>query len=385
MSNKNQHYVSQTYLRWFGIPHHSGQAKAINLFAIRAKRIVHAASIKTQCSHDYFYGRDNRAVEDLLQFFEGRYGAAMASLDRGAVTVREVEVLMQFLFLQYLRTPFQLQERLRLIEEFGALEVAGKRVHDKLPPIDKVREIQHQLYIFAKEHSAFADLVPVFLMNRTKVPFVTSDNPALHLNRLYSQRYGDPTAGLIQSGAIAAMPLSPRTLLLAYDSDVYQPIGKDSVLEIRRESDVERLNEIQVVRASETLFFQNRDDAEYVTRLFDKYASARKEEWSFTWVGIRDGEDGKFERFRTITPEDKDSLEPRIQSMSPILPAPTTWPSFVKFKMRPRGWTTGSAVGFVREAHSGRSREFRQIVLPDRIPLHHTPLHRTVLYQKKDA
>lgn len=381
MSNRNQHFVSQTYLRWFGVPHESGEPKALNLFAIAPRKIVHLASIKNQCSSDYFYGRD-QPVEDLLQFFEGRYGAAMASLDRGYMRESEVEALMQFLFLQSLRTPFQLQERLRLISEFSKLEVAGKRVREALPAPDKVREIQHQLYIFAKEHSAFADLTPVFLINRTRLPFVTSDNPSMYMNRLYSQRYGDPTGGLIQAGGIATMPLTPRISLLAYDADVYQPIGNKSVCDVRRETDVDRLNELQVIRASGVLFFQDSADERYVARLFETYEGARKTEWSVTRVFIRDGENEHFERFRRIRREDQNSLEPRIQSMSPILPAPSTWPSFIKIKMRPKGWTNGTVVGFIREAHTNRAKGFRRQVLPDRLPRNHVDLD--VMYERKN-
>jgi hypothetical protein len=222
---------------------------------------------------------------------------------------------MLFLFLQYLRTSFQLNERLRLIDEFAALEIAGRGVRAGLSKPDNAREMQHQLYIFAKEHSAFEDLAPALLVNRTKSPLISSDNPAIFMNKLYSQRYGDPTAGLISSGAIALMPLTPRIALLAYDDDVYARL--DPFFEIRNENDVHRINELQVVRASETLFFQKWADADYVTGLFNKYSSGRKAEWSVTWVGIRDGEDDKFERYRTLKPEDRDSLEPRIQSMSP--------------------------------------------------------------------
>jgi hypothetical protein len=383
LSNKNQHFVSQTYLRWFGIPRGDEQPKSINLFATKTKKIVLNASIKRQCSRNYFYGRD-AVVEDLLQFFEGRYGAAMASLDRGAATTEQLGSIIQFLFLQYLRTPFQLRERLRLISEFASMEIGGKKVRDKLPDPDNAREMQHQIYIFAKEHSAFADLEMVLLVNNTKIPFVTSDNPAIFMNRLYSQRYSDPTAGVIQSGAVTTMPLTPRIALLAYDSDVYQAVGRNSVLEVRNESDVNRLNELQVIRASDALFFQAESDSAYVTDLFDRYRSGRRTDWSFTWVGIRDGEDDEFERYRTMTAEDKDSLEPRIQSMSPLIPAPTIWPTFIKFKLRPKGWSNGSVVGFIRWAHTDRSSGFRQSVLPRRLPRNHSAAHRDVIFQRKD-
>jgi len=141
MSNKNQHFVSQTYLRGFGIPG-EGETRAINLFAIGAGKVVEAASIRQQCSSNYFYGQ-NEAVENLLQLFESRYGSAMANLKRGAIRRDQLETLVQFTFLQSLRTSSQLKERLRLIEEWGKLEIAGKRVRDNLPAPDKAREIQH--------------------------------------------------------------------------------------------------------------------------------------------------------------------------------------------------------------------------------------------------
>jgi hypothetical protein len=379
MSNKNQHFVSQTYLRGFGIPQ-AGEVRAINLFAIGPGRIVEAASIKRQCSSDYFYGK-NDAAENLLQYFETRYGSAMANLKRGALREDEIESLTQFMFLQSLRTSSQLEERLRIIGEWGKLEIASRRVREKLPPPDKAREMQHQLYIFAKEHGLFADLAPVLLVNRTTVPFITSDNPAMFMNRLYSQRYGDPTGGIIQSGGIATMPLTSSIALLCYDADVYQPIGKGFVLEVQRETDVDRLNELQVIRAAGALYFESVHDARYVERLFNTFKGGRRAEWSITRVFIRDGENDRFERFRRIRPEDAKSTEARLQTTSPILPAPSTWPTFIKYKMRPRGWSNGTIVGYVREAHTNRAPGFRQEVLPRRLPAKLVDLE--VMYERK--
>ena len=261
------------------------------------------------------------------------------------------------------------------------MKISGKQVRGHLPAPDEVQETQHQLVIFSQENSVFADLLPVIFVNRTAIPFITSDNPAMYLNKLYSQRYGDPTGGLIQAGGIATMPLTPKVAMLAYDADVYKPIGREAVLEVRRESDVERLNELQVMRASGALFFQNLADGDYVRRLFQTYGSRRRAEWTVTRTFIRDGEDERFERFRRVQLGDRDSLEPRLQSMSPILPAPSTWPTFIKFKMRPRGWSNGTVVGYVREAHTTRSTGFECEVLPYRLPRHHVEMD--VMFERK--
>jgi len=153
------------------------------------------------------------------------------------------------------------------------------------------------------------------------------------------------------------------------------------VFDVRREADVDRLNELQVIRAAGALYFQSAGHAPYVEKLFNTYQWGRRTEWSLSRVFIRDGEDDRFEHYRRIRPEDADSLEPRLQTTAPILPAPSTWPSFIKYKMRPKGCSNGTIVGYVREAHTKRAPGFRKQVLPDRLPRNHVDLE--VMYEMK--
>lgn len=90
MSNKNQHFVSQTYLRGFGVALPEGERKAINLHATRARKVVEGAWIKQQRSSDYFYGRDQwwrleAARAPALSPFEVDFG----SLDAFEAFVRD--------------------------------------------------------------------------------------------------------------------------------------------------------------------------------------------------------------------------------------------------------------------------------------------------------
>ncbi len=85
--------------------------------------------------------------------------------------------------------------------------------------------MQQQIYIAAKAGNVLHDLRPVFLINRTKVPFITSDNPACVTNRLYTQRYQDCTSGLFQSGAAIFLPLTSRLAFMGYDHEVFHPFG----------------------------------------------------------------------------------------------------------------------------------------------------------------
>ena len=195
-SNKNQHFVPKAYLRPFG----NDDQRSINLYALGSKRSVEGASIKSQCSRNYFYG-SSPVFEDFIQYFEGRFGQAMGRLQQAEILKSDISAMFDFFVLQYLRTPHQLAQRKEVFEAFRNTVIGGKPLHEVLEeaqkPIDDQREMQQQIYIMAKAGNILHDLRPKFLINRTKVPFITSDNPACVTNRLYTQRYRDRTSGLI--------------------------------------------------------------------------------------------------------------------------------------------------------------------------------------------
>lgn len=385
-SNKNQHFVPKVYLRPFG----NADDRSINLYAFGPDRCVEGASIKGQCSRNFFYGTDPK-FEEFLQYFEGRYGEVIARLQQGEVKETDIVAMFSFFVLQHLRTPHMLANRLDVVEAFRNTIIGGKALHevreDAQRPTDLQREMQEQIYIAAKAGSYFDDLTPVFLINRSKIPFITSDNPACLTNRLYTQRYGDATSGMIQSGAAIFLPLTAQLAFMGYDGDVFHPVSRLISHEVRNAFDVNRLNELQAQVATGTLFFTDWSDSVYVQRLAHNCKGMRRETWSHIWTSIKDGEDAEYERFRAVTEADNESKEARVTSVSMYNPAPSTWPSFLRFKLRPKGFTTGSAVGFVRAAHATEKKgpDFRQVVLPASIPKHHTPEHREVMWMRKNA
>jgi Protein of unknown function (DUF4238) len=357
-NNKNQHFVPKVYLRPFG----NEDKRSINLYAFGPDCCISDASIKGQCSRNYFYGHD-AIFDNFNKYFEGQYGSTISRLEAGHIANSDVSNLYRFFVLQYLRTPHMLQQRTHMIDAFKNMVIGGKTMQehrdDVRKPIDPQREMQHQIYIAAKENDALHDLAPVILLNKTKVPFITSDNPACLTNRLYTQRYRDGTSGLIQSGVAIALPLTPQVMFFGYDSDVYHSLGSEVITDVRSENDVYRLNELQAQIATSTLFFANWRHHEYVTDLARRTVGRRKDNWSYVWTGIRDGGISGYERYRKVTDADAQSNETRITSVSPFMASPSTWPSFLRFKLRPVGYTTGSAVGYVRQAHAEKRADKR--------------------------
>lgn len=384
-NNKNQHFVPKVYLRPFG----NDDRKSINLHAFGLGECIPNASIRGQCSRNYFYGKEE-VFDQYNKHFEGRYGEAISRIEVGEINPADVSILFRFFVLQHLRTPHMLRQREHMIDAFKNTVIGGKHLHEvseeAREAVDPQSEMQHQIYIAAKENGALHDLRPVILLNRTKVPFITSDNPACITNRLYTQRYHDATSGLIQSGLAIALPLNPRLTFFGYDEDVYQPLGSSIVYEIRNENDVHRLNELQAQIATQTLFFSHWNDRDYVANLAQKTVGRRRDNWSFVWTGIRDGGASDFVRYRKVTDADAESKATRITSVSPYIAAPTTWPSFLRFKMRPKGCTAGSAIGYVRKSYAEKklNKGFELVILPANIPDSHKPQHRDVIWLREN-
>ena len=381
--NKNQHFVPKVYLRQFANP----DASSINLYTIGSDKLVSNASIKHQCSRNYFYGTD-KVFEDFIQHFEGEYGKIMSSLSNGEVTEGQLDTLLRFLVLQLMRTPHMLEQRFATFEAFKNIEIGGQTLaelgEEEFQNFSVSREMQQQIYIAAKENNILSDLSVCLIQNRTNQPFITSDNPAFYLNRLYSQRYRDETSGLIQSGLIAGLPLSSNLFLLAYDSDVYKPVGKNFIHSISNSADVARLNEIQIQTATNTLFFEDWNDRNYVREAAMSFAHTRRETWVYTWTGIEDGKQNGFTRIRKVRPEDAGSKAPRISTVSRILPQPSSWPSFINVRLFPHGYSSGSMMGFVRAAEQERSplKRLKRVKLPRRIPQNETARGRDVFWHK---
>lgn len=379
-NNKNQHFVPKAYLRRFSCDPPDAERRRINGYLIDHEKFIDGISISDQCSKNKFYGSDE-IFEDFVQHFEGCYGIAIEALEgNGQIYAGDIA---RFFLLQYLRTPHMLEQRRKTIDHAQNLKVGGISRPEPMNFVQS-REMQHQLYIAAAENDILEDLEPVFIVNLTSVPFITSDNPATCTNRYNIQKLGDPTSGLVSSGLVAAMPLNSHWLYLAYDRDVYKLNANDGILELRNENDVHRLNELQAIMATSCLYFADETGKAAVERAMQHGMEKRRDSWVEIWTGIADGVVKGMERYRKEQPGDEESREPRIVSVSPIMPKPHTWPSFLKLSASPKGCDTGAMAGFFRQgSQQAKDGKLPLIKLPKAQHRDANPLTRKVAYIKE--
>ena len=95
-------------------------------------------------------------------------------------------------------------------------------------------------------------------MNKTDVEFVTSDNPVVLYNQLFSFRKFGSNTGLAQKGLQIFLPISPKIALIFYDHDVYS-VGKRHSLTVNIDlvRDVYELNTLQMCSAMNCVYFRD--------------------------------------------------------------------------------------------------------------------------------
>jgi hypothetical protein len=116
-----------------------------------------------------------------------------------------------------------------------------------------------------------ADLGSVLLSVRGPMPLITSDNPAVKYNLYCEGVQGVGVTGLMCSGFLLFLPLSPKFLLLLYDKHVYKiKSAANGLVEVADSSDVSQLNMLQAVHADNVVLFSEQSYSESVCDLFKK-------------------------------------------------------------------------------------------------------------------
>jgi len=125
------------------------------------------------------------------------------------------------------------------------------------------------------------DMVPCLVVNKTKIDFITSDNPVALCNwwfhHIYRQRPGSGI-GLAQAGLEIYLPLSPRHQLILYDRNIWSvpKANAGGTIYLRKDGDVFALNERQVLNAQRNVYFASMGASKHVAELFQECANRRK-------------------------------------------------------------------------------------------------------------
>lgn len=267
---KNQHYVPQFYQRNFSV-----NGKTIGAYILDKGKAVEQAPIKYQSSQDYFYS-ENMRIEGALSEMEGLASTIIDKIladPKVILSKEERYTIYSFVMIQIGRTLAQanlLQEtadktaRMMLKKYVAAMRSSEDSAEVK----DITDEIIDSVSINLKEPGLFAignqaqlvntciDLECKTLINNTRIPFITSDNPACMYDT-FLERMAEFTYALGSRGLQIYFPLSDRIALFYYDNKCYK-LGdrKKKYVEITDENDIRELNKLSACSANKVIYYK---------------------------------------------------------------------------------------------------------------------------------
>ena len=206
-------------------------------------------------------------------------------------------------------------------------------------------------------HPYAKDLKFVVLRNTSKIDFITSDNPAIMANKLALEPGEKESFGIISSGTILSMPLTPRLSALFFDIGIYTvsiPQGTRFVT-IKSEPDVMAMNHLQHLHAHKNLYFFNWDDRDRIAEQASAVKNERAQATAKFTTLIRD-HSLPGESYRAGSEQEQTEAREVLLKGSYVPPRPSQWPSFLKYRPKPISYNNQTAIGRVRKQEWLRHR-----------------------------
>jgi hypothetical protein len=344
--NKNQHYVPRVHLKPFTL---DGAGLAINLLNIDRMKSVQNAPVKNQCSGDYFYGKDE-CLERAINSIETPYGDILRFLmgDNATVNSTVSIVILRFVYLQHVRTEAASR---KAAEMTGTMhDVPGSDI--PIPPLrDAIKTaVQFAMRNFADSMSIVDDLKVCIARNRTDRPFVTSDDPAVLTNRLHIQRLRKVrrSFGVKTAGAIFLLPLSPSLCAIVYDSAVYQSSQRAGWIDVTRGPDVDAINEHQILNCMVNLYYREWDRRDQLVQQVLARRQLRPEHRHTVVHAALDCTTEWGSRYAVKEIKDLREEEEVLVHVTTNHPAPSAWPTFLRFRPDAKAYSNNTGAGLTR-------------------------------------
>jgi hypothetical protein len=346
-SNKNQHFVPKAYLRAFT---HGQDGRAIDLLHMPSGKAVFGAPVRNQCSANYFYGKDP-LLEDAIQTVEGAYAQCVSALQADPDTVTSLQdvQLRRFLYLQHLRT----EASARHIAEYtGAIAAMAPGVMPDMTRQEMMRtSIIAAMHGYADSMRIVDDLKLRIVRNQTSIPFVTSDDPALLLNRWHQGQRANLNAsfGVGSAGVLMLMPLTPRLAVMLFDGAIYSVPHNRLIVRVHRPNDVLALNAIQALHCNVSLYFDGENGLEAARSAARLVKDRRPGTRLVVTYAVKAETSGEYTRYAVTDRPDFEAQEDMLAHTMTIRAVPPSWPSFIGLKNKRSAWVDASGK-YLRES-----------------------------------
>lgn len=310
--------------------------------------LIPIAPVKNQCSRNYFYGKDSD-LDRAIKCAEDDYSAVRdAILNKPQATLSQAQrdVLKSFWLMQHLRTDAASQRISQMMDDAEAtFGFSGARFR-----LEIHAAVQMAMSICFESQANVADLRVCLIRNASKIPFVTSDDPAV-LTRcplLRSRHDLGGGFGTASAGVVLLLPLSPDVMFVAYDRAVYSIPHSGGWLKIRDPLDIDALNQHQFLNACANIFVSDVALGDYAVKAAERLDSirpvARHRVQHYAYIEATN-------RYLAIPRERMVDYDSGALAVQPVRVEPLSWPKQLQVRADAHGFGNGSAAGLVRVAH----------------------------------
>jgi hypothetical protein len=347
-SNKNQHFVPRCYLKAFTV---DKKGKFISLFNLDREKIIEGAPVKNQCSRDYFYGTD-QLLEDAIQSTERAYASIVGNLVdcNSPVSDSIRKLFLRFFLLQQIRTEAASRRAVEIGRETNKLIGHSSEVFTT----EIKTAVKLALAIYAEVMSYIDDLKIVLVNNKTNTPFVTSDDPAIIVNRWAqcNKKLRKSRVGLNSAGLICVLPVSPEVCCYAYDSSIYSIQHKNNWISCKKQSDIDAINDLQFLNCFANIYF-NGMASDSLYSLHHRNRDARTPNRHRLIFAIRDKSEEGYKRYEVVDPVKSSEYTEALIHTEYLCLKPHKWPSFLRWKSSGHAYYNNTGLGYIRQYHVG--------------------------------
>jgi hypothetical protein len=351
---KNQHFVPKCYLKRFSAGY---EGRAINVYNLNRQMAIQNASVKDQCSGNYFYGKDLR-LEKLLSEEEALYDRIVMQVIGGNARFKQGygEHLKRFAYLQFCRTESASWRFTLAMQDM--LSVGGK-LNDNVD----WKEFKQQCVLdlvsaFVDTIDPTSDLSICIVRNQTHAPFIASDDPSVLTNRLYAQNRvaKGMTSGIASAGAILLLPISPQCLVVIYGGDVYYLPNNLGFTTLRNSDD-----QLQIWNCSTNIYFSEWGDRDYLTKQIALCIASKPANRHRVNTAVLDRVEEAGKKYRAVSKAELNGHSEILLHVEYLSPFPARWPSIIQWSVRRKAFYNGSGAGLLRRAQVLPDQGFRNI------------------------
>ena len=272
---KNQHYVPRVLLKHFT----AQDDDVISIYDSTRKFLRPPSKITKIFSENYFYDTDNEIENFLDKYIEGPASSVIEEIVMNPYQkIKPISRdLIRFVSVQLCRTPEAQEDALRFVNAFwnslvkrlgkyNGINMEDAGIVKVLPNNPKALQgklIQDGL----GAASLIRDLNGHILINNTDLPFIISDHPVVHYNWFLRESNDCRYTSLTSCGLQIFIPLSKSITYCLYDDNIYEwGEGADSCTTVIQKSDVELLNDLQILNRKSMIAFSKESLAGYIIK-----------------------------------------------------------------------------------------------------------------------